>query len=139
MERTPELNEYFRGLFGAFLKSTECAEANCGQARWLESFLDVFTVVDWSLDELDIYALSAALYDGMGWTIDAAPTDAEAVAREILAFLRWAARTGHATTSPDYEECCAYLGSSEAKHQIASDLRPIEISWHGSWDAHDPR
>lgn len=134
-ERTPELNEHYRALFVEFQRSPECTQAQCGAARWLESFLDIHTACDWKLDELDIYGLSAALFDGMGWTINAPPTDADAVARELLAFLRWAVRIGHAKATSDYLECCEYLASAEARHDIATQLQVIEISWHGAWNA----
>jgi len=92
MEIEPDLNDEWRALYDAFLKSEECAVAACGPARWLFSFLDSLASCEWTFDELDMPTLSAVLYDGMGWTIDAAPTDPAAVARELHAFLRWAAR-----------------------------------------------
>lgn len=132
MEIEPDLNDEWRALYDAFLRSEECAVAACGPARWLFSFLDSLASCEWTLDELDMPTLNAVLYDGMGWTIDAAPTDAAAVARELHAFLRWAARAGGVTSSPEYDECCAYLQSPEGTAGIAKWLTPITIEWMGA-------
>jgi len=132
MERIPELGPAWRALFERFLQSEECAVAACGTSRWVLSFLDTLAIADWSLDGLDIYGLNAALFDGMGWTIDAAPEDPAAVARELHALLRWAVRCGEVETSPDYEACCTYLASREAVGDIGRSLTPITICWHES-------
>jgi hypothetical protein len=136
MEIEPDLNEEWRALYDAFLQSEDCAAA-CGSPRWLFSFLDSLASCEWTLDELDLPTLSAVLYDGMGWTIDAAPTDPEAVARELHAFLRWAARAGGVTSSPAYEACCVYLQSNEGIAGISKWLTPITIEWMGEWPPQD--
>jgi hypothetical protein len=137
MEIEPDLNDEWRAVYEAFLQSEECAAAACGRARWLFSFLDSIASCEWAIDELDMPTLSAVLYDGMGWTIDAAPTDPNAVARELHAFLRWAVRAGGVTSSPEYEECCAYLQSPEGIAGISQWLTPITIEWMGEWPPHD--
>lgn len=137
MEIEPDLNDEWRALYDAFLQSEECAVAACGRARWLFSFLDSLASCETTLDELDMPTLNAVLYDGMGWTIEAAPTDPAAVARELHAFLRWAARAGGATSSPEYEECCAYLQSPAGSAGISQWLTPITIEWMGEWPPRD--
>jgi len=131
MEIEPSLDEERRALYEAFLRSEECAAAGCGSASWLFVFLASLASSDWPLDHLDIYTLTAELYEGMGWRIDAAPSDPEAVARELHAFLAWAVRAGGVTSSPDYQACCAYLQSPEAVAGISKWLVPITIDWSG--------
>lgn len=139
MELKPELDEAWSALFERFLQSEECAVAACGPSRWLFSFLDCMRSAEWSLDELDLDTLTAALYDGMGWTIDATPEDPAAVARELHAFLCWAVRSGVVQRSPAYEECCTYLASPEAVAGIRQWLTPSTICWHdgSSDDCHE--
>lgn len=130
MEMEPQLDQKWRALFERFLQSEECVVAACGASRWVLSFLDSLASAEWSLDGLDIYGLSAALFDGMGWTIDAAPEDPAAVARELHALLRWAVRAGEVESSPEYDACCTYLTSPEAVGDIGRWLTPITICWH---------
>jgi hypothetical protein len=129
MEREPKLTPKWNALLERFRQSPECADAACGSPRWVFHFLDTMAVCDWSLEGLDIYGLWAALYDGMGWTIDAAPEDPAAVARELHAFLRWAVRSGEVESSREYEVCCTYLASPKAVAEIGSGLMPITICW----------
>ena len=132
MEKTPELNVTCRALLQSFLQSEDAASRE--PSPWLLSFLDAMSIFDWPTDELDKYGLNAALFDGMGWTIDAAPEDPAAVARELLAFLQWAACSAHVERTPEYEECLAYLASPEAARDIGEWLVPIAICWHDSSD-----
>ncbi|MBZ0231122.1 MAG: hypothetical protein K8M05_02130 [Deltaproteobacteria bacterium] len=131
MELEPKLNDEGRALLDGFLRSEECAAASCGPARWLVSFLAWLATCEVELDDLVPSDLNAAICDGMGWTIEAAPEDPAAVARELHAFLRWAARAAGVTSSPAYEACCAYLASPRAARDIGEWLTPIELCWGG--------
>src|SRR5690606_34996301 len=132
MELEPRLTDETRPLFEGFLRSEECAAAACGSTRWLLSFLDWLVTCELTLDELERSDLNAAICDGMGLTIEAAPEDPAAVARELHAFLRWAARAAGVASSPGYEACCAYLASPEAARDIGEWLTPVEIVFHGA-------
>ena len=88
---------------------------------WVEALLEV--VEGWGWAELDIHGLGAALFDGLGWVIQAPPADAGRVARVLGAFMAFAGRVHGA---PHAAECCAYLWSPQAEREIADWVAPVD-------------
>ena len=110
-------------LLSGFAGSPELAalEPPDRELLWVEALLDV--VEGWGWAELDIDGLGAALFDGLGWVIQAPPEDPARVARVLGAFMAFA---GRAHGAPHAAACCAYLGSPRAVREIADWVAPMD-------------
>jgi hypothetical protein len=117
------LTEEEAAVVAAFQQSPEYRRARLPyRLIWVSALLDCLTAAELAWADLDLRALRALLSDGMRWTIARPPAHPQLVARELHAFLRWAARAlGH----PHAAACCAYLRSRGAIDDIRRGLVPL--------------
>ena len=117
------LTEEEAAIVAAFQRSPECRRARLPyRLVWVSALLDCMTAARLGWADLDLPALRAILTDGMRWTIARPPASPRLVARELHAFVRWAARAlGH----PHAAACCAYLRSARAATDIHRGVVPL--------------
>ncbi len=117
------LTEEEAAVVAAFQDSPEYRRARLPyRLVWVAALLDCLTAGSMRLNDVDLATLRMLIDEGMRWTISKPPSRPELVARELHAFLRWAARTrGY----PHAAACCAYLRSPRAPADIRRHLIPL--------------
>lgn len=107
----------------AFAASPEwlAIRGRASEPQWAARVVQALETCEWGWEDLDLCALDAILFDSLPWTLERAPADAAAVARELEALMRFASR---AYGAPHGEECAAYLRSATAVEGIERWLRP---------------
>lgn len=90
---------------------------------WSAALLETMQHMEMTWADVDLYSLRGMLYGAMSWLIDAAPEEPAAVARELEALIRYAART---EVVADARGCCEYLASDRAAGDIAAWIAPME-------------
>jgi hypothetical protein len=123
MEIEIKLDEAHAALLSAFRDSPEFAVLP-GDGFWVAAFLDWMQTCDVGWGEIDLASVQSALFDGLGWYIEAAPPEPGVVAEELSSFLRWADRC-HGV--PGAADSVRYLSTAIALCDIRRWLQPVEF------------